>query len=97
MSLTIGFKTLIAVAPDSQQIYHFMNAVADVSINMLDGVFFKNDPYQTVRDRSFKKDVNLLIGFTSYEGTLVDDEYKDKYNENNFGSAYRPSLRFLRE
>lgn len=73
-----------------------MNAIADVSVNMLDGVFFKKDPYATVRDRSFKRNVNLLIGFTSYEGTLSDDSYPGKYDETNFESAYRQSFRFFR-
>lgn len=75
-------------APEATLIYHHLNGRTGVSINVNDGVFFPTDPWQTVRDRSFESDVNLLMGFTSYEGSLEKDSYPNKFNKDNFRSAY---------
>ena len=58
----------LRVAPEAMMLYHELNGRAGVSVNTLDGVFFKQDPWQAVRDRSFDPNKRLLIGFTSYEG-----------------------------
>ena len=67
----------------------FDYAGVGVGVNTEDRTFFKTDPYQIVRDRSFKSDVNVLIGFTSFEGSLVMDDYPTRFYEGNFMQAYK--------
>ena len=80
----------LRVVKNSQQIYHQLEGHGvSVSINYKDGKFFRTDPYQAIRDRSFKSDVNMLMGFTSFEGSLEKDSYPHKFNKGNFMSAYQ--------
>ena len=71
-------------------VYACLEAVGvGVSVNLRDGVFFKKDPYEYVRERSFKSNVNMLMGFTSYEGSLSHDSYPSRFDEKNFMTAYK--------
>ena len=66
----------------SQEIYHLLNGYGvSVSVNTKDGQFFKTDPWQAVRDRSFKSNVNMLMGFTSFEGSLEKTSYPNRFNK----------------
>ena len=42
-----------------------------------------------IKDRSFDGNTKMLLGFTSFEGSLEKDTYPSRFNKDNFRSAYR--------